>query len=45
MVAPFTGGYQGIGESPVRAYVGAGAQVFSLDINEELGAASARNRS
>jgi len=40
-----TGGSQGIGESAVRAYVEAGAQVFSLDINEELGAASAQKAS
>ena len=32
-----TGGAQGIGEAAVRAYVGAGAQVVSLDMNEELG--------
>jgi 3-oxoacyl-[acyl-carrier protein] reductase len=32
-----TGGSQGIGEAAVRAYVQAGAQVFSLDINEHLG--------
>ncbi|HSV71673.1 MAG TPA: SDR family NAD(P)-dependent oxidoreductase [Methylibium sp.] len=37
-----TGGSQGIGESAVRAYVKAGAQVFSLDVNEELGTHSAR---
>ena len=33
-----TGGSQGIGEAALRAYVKAGAQVFSLDINEERGA-------
>ena len=32
-----TGGSQGIGEAVVRAYVKAGARVFVLDINEELG--------
>ncbi|MET0545517.1 MAG: SDR family oxidoreductase [Caulobacterales bacterium] len=36
-----TGGAQGIGESAVHAYVKAGAQVFSLDVNEDLGAKSA----
>jgi len=36
-----TGGSQGIGEAAVRAYVLAGAQVFSLDINDELGSALA----
>jgi 3-oxoacyl-[acyl-carrier protein] reductase len=37
-----TGGSQGIGEAAVRAYVHAGAKVFSLDINCELGAAVAK---
>jgi NAD(P)-dependent dehydrogenase (short-subunit alcohol dehydrogenase family) len=37
-----TGGSQGIGESAVRAFVKAGAQVFSLDVNEELGTPCAR---
>ena len=32
-----TGGSQGIGEAVVRAYVKAGAHVFVLDVNEELG--------
>jgi NAD(P)-dependent dehydrogenase (short-subunit alcohol dehydrogenase family) len=36
-----TGGAQGIGESAVHAFVKAGAQVFSLDINEVLGTESA----
>jgi 3-oxoacyl-[acyl-carrier protein] reductase len=40
-----TGGSQGIGESAVRAYVAAGARVFSLDINEELGIAAAQKAS
>ncbi|SEO98287.1 SDR family NAD(P)-dependent oxidoreductase [Amycolatopsis saalfeldensis] len=32
-----TGGAQGIGEAVVRAYVGAGAKVTSLDVNEARG--------
>ena len=36
-----TGGSQGIGEAAVRAYVKAGAQVFSLDMNQALGTAVA----
>lgn len=40
-----TGGSQGIGEAAVRAYVRAGAQVFSLDMNEELGSAVAADAS
>ena len=32
-----TGGSQGIGEAVVRAYAKAGAHVFVLDVNEELG--------
>ena len=40
-----TGGSQGIGEAAVRAYVKAGADVFSLDINEELGTSVAREAS
>jgi NAD(P)-dependent dehydrogenase (short-subunit alcohol dehydrogenase family) len=37
-----TGGSQGIGEAVVRAYVKAGAQVYSLDVNEELGVQCAK---
>ena len=32
-----TGGSQGLGEAAVRAFVAAGANVFSLDIGEDLG--------
>ena len=37
-----TGGSQGIGASAVRAFVTAGADVFSLDIKVEMGIESAR---
>ena len=40
-----TGGSQGIGEAAVHAFVNEGAQVFSLDINEELGVRSAQRAS
>ena len=37
-----TGGSQGIGASAVRAFVAAGADVFSLDIKVEMGIETAR---
>jgi NAD(P)-dependent dehydrogenase (short-subunit alcohol dehydrogenase family) len=37
-----TGGSQGIGESAVRAFAEAGAAVYSLDINQELGVSAAK---
>ena len=40
-----TGGSQGIGEAAVHAFVKEGAQVFSLDINQELGVRSAQRAS
>lgn len=40
-----TGGSQGIGEAAVHAFVKEGAQVFSLDINQELGGRSAQRAS
>ncbi len=40
-----TGGSQGIGEAAVHAFVTEGAQVFSLDINQELGVRSAERAS
>lgn len=40
-----TGGSQGIGEAAVHAFVKEGAQVFSLDINQELGVRSVQRAS
>lgn len=38
-----TGGAQGIGESAVRAFVTAGATVFSLDLKEDIGRVACEN--
>jgi len=39
-----TGGAQGIGESAVRAFVAAGAMVFSLDLKADMGRRLAKER-